>query len=60
MTQALYTSEDPVESLLIFNSIALMSSPNHGYDFDIQPEKISEKVREDSEVSRRVEYMIAL
>ncbi len=60
MTQALYASEDPVESLLIFNSIALMGSPDHGYDFDLQLEKIPEKVREDSEVSRRVEYMTAL
>ncbi|MEQ8218569.1 MAG: sulfatase [Arenibacter sp.] len=60
MTQALYESDKPSEALLILNSIVLMTSSNYNYNFDIELEKISKMVKEDSEVMRRLEYLNVL
>lgn len=60
MTNSLYASEKPSEALLILNSIVLMNSGNYNYNFDIELEKISKTVKEDSEVIRRLEYLNVL
>ena len=57
MTNALYTSEKPSEALLILNSIVLMNSSDYGYNFNIELDKISKVVAEDSEVMRRLEFL---
>ncbi|MCM4172307.1 DUF229 domain-containing protein [Arenibacter sp. TNZ] len=57
MTNSLYESEKPSEALLILNSIVLMESATYNYQFDIQLDKISKTVVEDSEVKLRLEYL---
>ena len=57
MTDALYASNQPAEALLILNSIVLMASFNHQYEFDIDPGNISESVRENDEVQRRILFL---
>jgi hypothetical protein len=57
MTKALYGSDKPSEALLILNSIALMTSGKYNYRFNIELEKISKAVAEDSEVMRRLEFL---
>jgi hypothetical protein len=53
----LYGSDKPSEALLILNSIALMTSGKYNYRFNIELEKISKAVAEDSEVMRRLEFL---
>ena len=53
---ALYACTDPGEALLILNSVVLLRD-GHGKDFHIQPENLSEMVREDSQVQRRLKYL---
>ena len=60
MTRTLYASQDPAEALLILNSITLMRSPDYNYPFDVKLEKISEKVKENDEVKRRLEFLSIL
>lgn len=57
MTQALYDSQDETEVLLILNSIVLMHDMHHNYAFNIDPEKISERIRTAGQVSRRLRYL---
>ncbi len=57
MTTALYNSQDETEALLILNSIVLMSDIHHNYDFSIDPDKISESIRNASQLSRRLLYL---
>ena len=57
MTNALYNSSDATESLLIFNSIVLMQDGNKDYQFDLDLDKISEKVKDDTQVKRRLAYL---
>lgn len=56
IVEALYASEDGVEALLILNSLVLLMD-GHGYNFDLDPQKLSPKVVEDQEVQRRLEYI---
>ncbi|RAJ08041.1 sulfatase family protein [Arenibacter echinorum] len=60
MTNSLYESEKPSEALLILNSIVLMTSSKYNYNFDIELDRISKTVKEDSEVMRRLEYLNVL
>ena len=57
MTNALYKSDKPSEALLILNSVVLMNSSNYNYTFDIDLNKISKVVAEDSEVKLRLKYL---
>ncbi|WP_236974289.1 sulfatase family protein [Membranihabitans maritimus] len=57
MTRALYAAEYPAEGLLILNSIVLMQDGPDRYSFSIEQSRIGEKVRENSEVKRRLEYL---
>ena len=57
MRMALYESNKPSEALLILNSIVLMTSSKYNYNFDIELDRISKTVKEDSEVMRRLEYL---
>ncbi|WP_422084038.1 sulfatase [Ulvibacterium sp.] len=58
MTQALYESKKPSEALLILNSIVLMQSSNADYMFNLDINKIAPMVAEDSQVKRRLDYLI--
>ncbi|MCK0192426.1 sulfatase [Arenibacter sp. F20364] len=60
MTNALYATEKPSEALLILNSIVLMNSGDYGYNFNIELDKMSKVVSEDSEVMRRLEFLNVL
>lgn len=53
---AMYESTDPVEALLILNS-AVMLQDGHGYIFSFNPEKMQDKVKEEVQVKRRLEYL---
>jgi hypothetical protein len=53
---ALYTTTKSAEALLILNSVVLLQD-GFGKKIDIQLEKISKSVREDSEVQRRLAYL---
>lgn len=57
MTSALYNSTDPTEVLLMFNSIVLMQDGNKEYQFDFELDKISDEVRADKQVKRRLVYL---
>ena len=57
MTKALYDCKDPVEALLILNSIVLMNSKPYDFQFAVQLDNIAEHVREDIQVKRRLEYL---
>jgi len=57
MTRTLYQSKSPSEALLILNSIVLMQSFHYKYSIEVQLNRISEDVREDPEVRRRLEYL---
>jgi arylsulfatase A-like enzyme len=58
MVKALYESKKPSEALLILNSIVLMQSSNSAYTFDLDMEKIATVVAEDTQVKRRLDYLI--
>ncbi|MGC9345086.1 MAG: hypothetical protein ACP5E3_20445, partial [Bacteroidales bacterium] len=58
MTKALYASDQPAEGLLILNSIVLMQDGPWQYSFRIEPERIKDEVRNNSEVKRRLEYLV--
>ncbi|WP_299528601.1 sulfatase [Ulvibacterium sp.] len=58
MTKALYESEKPSEALLILNSIVLMQSSNAAYTFNLDPDKIAMVVVKDSQVKRRLDYLV--
>ncbi|MEZ4969583.1 MAG: sulfatase [Flavobacteriaceae bacterium] len=60
MTKALYESGKPSEALLILNSIVLMTSSKYNYGFNIEWDKISKVVVENSEVMRRLEFLKSL
>lgn len=57
MTDALYNSQDATEVLLIFNSIVLMQDGYEDYQFDLDLAKISDQVKDDIQVKRRLEYL---
>lgn len=54
--EILYQSEDAIEALLILNSVVMLQD-GHGYNFDIELDKISTIVKEESQVQRRLEYL---
>ena len=56
MTQSLYASRKPAESLLILNCITLMQD-GYGYQFSLDTSKVNGKVADDDEVNRRLEYL---
>ncbi|WP_298474214.1 sulfatase [uncultured Maribacter sp.] len=56
--EALYTTTDPVEALLILNSITLLSSLDIGYPIHIDNTKLNENVLNNPQVSRRIEYLV--
>lgn len=58
MTLALYESAKPSEALLILNSIVLMQSTHSDYTFNLDITKIASIVKEDSQVKRRLDYLI--
>ena len=53
---ALYESTDPVETLLVLNSVVLLKD-GFDYKFAIETNKMNEKVANDSQVARRLEYL---
>jgi len=55
--EAIYASEDGVEALLILNSLVLLMDGPHAYSFELEQEKLSQEVREDQQVQRRLEYI---
>ncbi|RTE53771.1 sulfatase [Arenibacter aquaticus] len=57
MTKALYNSNDGAEALLILNSIVLMKDCQYAYDFNIVKSQVNQKVLEEPEVQRRLEYI---
>ncbi|MCQ0111049.1 Arylsulfatase A [Zhouia amylolytica] len=57
MTKALYESTDPVEALLIMNSITLMHDAPYTYDFNIDSDKLQPAVAKDMEIGRRIKYL---
>lgn len=58
MVKALYDSDQPAEGLLILNSIVLMQDGSRQYSFRIEPGRIQDKVRNNSEVMRRLDYLL--
>lgn len=58
MSKALYESKKPSEALLILNSIVLMQSTDSAYTFNLDRNKIATLVAEDTQVKRRLDYLI--
>ncbi len=58
MLESLYASDQAAEALLILNSITLMESKPYAYDFSIDPGKLSEAIRENDEVLRRLRELV--
>ncbi|RKR14329.1 arylsulfatase A-like enzyme [Maribacter vaceletii] len=56
--EALYSTNNPVEALLILNSITLLSSKDFGYSIQIDTSKLKPTVLKDAQVLRRIEYLI--
>lgn len=56
ITQTLYESSDVVESLLILNTVVLLQN-GFGYEFDIDTDKMTEPVRTDKQIIRRLAYL---
>lgn len=52
----LYKSYDPVEALLILNTVVLLKDA-YGYSFQIDPKQISDVVMKDKQVKRRLDYL---
>lgn len=57
--EALYTSEDGVEALLILNSLVLLMDGPQGYIFELDHGKLAPEVLLDKQVQRRLEYIQA-
>ena len=57
MLNALYSTHDAAEALLIFNSIVLMQDA-YGYEFDIEPEKLQEEVTKEKLIDVRLSYLV--
>lgn len=55
--EALYSSEDGVEALLILNSLVLLMDGPQEYAFGLEMEKLSTEVLQDKQVQRRLEYI---
>jgi len=58
MTRALYNSRSGAEALLILNSIVLMEDGPMKYTIEIDPKRIPGEIRKNSEVKRRLEYLL--
>lgn len=58
MTKALYASKDGGEALQILNSMVLMSQGDHHHKFNLKRENLSKEVIEETQVERRLEYLI--
>ncbi len=58
MVKSLYKSKKPSEALLILNSMVLMQSSNLAYTLDLDMGKIATVVAEDTQVKRRLDYLI--
>lgn len=57
ITDALYQAQNGTEALLILNSIVLLRDGDSKYIFEIDRNKISEEVKENEEVKRRLAYL---
>jgi hypothetical protein len=57
--EALYHSTDGVEALLILNTLVLLKDGPHSYGFALEEERLSPEVRENMEVQRRLDYLLA-
>lgn len=58
MTASLYASKDPVEALLILNSMALMADVNYNYKFNIDNSKLDPKMLDEkSQTMRRLIFL---
>ncbi len=55
--QALRATGDPLEALLILNTLVLLRDGPHRYQFEISEAKLIPAVTEDPEVNRRLEYL---
>ncbi len=57
MTAAFYACEDPVQGLLMLNSIVLMSSFNYNYMFDLDLDMIQQSVKDEPYIQRRLTFL---
>lgn len=57
LSQALEESRDPVEALLILNSMVLLRDGSPGYNLNLSKLSLDPLVAEDSQVQRRLEYL---
>ena len=57
MLKCLYESKKAGEALLILNSITLMQSPQYGYKFNIDSNKLDKSVIQDKEVKNRLKFL---
>lgn len=57
MTEALYSSTDKTEALLILNCIVLMQNIHHNYDFDLEISKCDAVIQKDKLVQIRIKYL---
>ncbi|WP_372774582.1 sulfatase [Mangrovibacterium sp.] len=55
--KALYETSDPVEALLMLNSVVLLRDHYTKYQFDIDSSKLKSTVLDDGHVVRRLEYL---
>ncbi len=55
--EALYSSQDGVEALLILNSLVLLMDGPRAYKFELDSERLSRAVSGDPQVQRRLEYI---
>ena len=55
--EALYSSQDGVEALLILNSLVLLMDGPRAYTFSLDQERLSRAVSGDPQVQRRLEYI---
>ena len=58
MLTALYGTDNPTKALLILNCMALLSSGETPYTFDIVTKKIDQKVLDDEMVTWRLDYLL--
>ena len=58
ISEALYQCDDGVEALLILNSLVLLKDGPHSYGFALEEERLAPEVREDTEVGRRLDYIM--
>ena len=57
ISETLYQSKKDTEALLILNGVVLLQDFYQKFNFNIEYEKINEKVRESNVVGRRLEYL---